>query len=169
MMVFDRALTASEIYAIYNAAIAPAVELEIVKSGNSPILSWPTGVLQQADEAAGQSGWLYRGNEREPVARAASSQVDLYRGVAAALGSADPQRALPVRGRRDFDAGREVKAQRERRRSLAGLARRQQHVLGALAGVARPGQGGPGGPEVGRDAGLPARRALPRAKFHQRL
>lgn len=50
----------------------------------------------QADEAAGQSGWLYRGDEREPVTRAASSQVDLYRGVAAALGASDVQAALPV-------------------------------------------------------------------------
>ncbi len=50
----------------------------------------------QADEGAGQSGWLYRGDEREPVARAVSSQVDLYRGVAVALGAADPQRAMPV-------------------------------------------------------------------------
>lgn len=50
----------------------------------------------QTDESAAQSGWLYRGDEREPVARAASSQVDLYRAVAAALGAADPQGSMPV-------------------------------------------------------------------------
>ncbi len=50
----------------------------------------------QADADAGQSGWLYRGDEREPVARGTSTQADLYRAVAAALESADPQAAMPV-------------------------------------------------------------------------
>ena len=42
------------------------------------------------------SGWLYRGDEREPVARGATTQADLYRAVSAALESADPQAAMPV-------------------------------------------------------------------------
>ena len=42
------------------------------------------------------SGWLYRGDAREPVVRADSSQADLYRAVAAALASPDPQAAMPV-------------------------------------------------------------------------
>ena len=50
----------------------------------------------QADADAGHSGWLYRGDEREPVARGATTQADLYRAVSAALGSADPQAAMPV-------------------------------------------------------------------------
>ncbi|MBM6402407.1 Gfo/Idh/MocA family protein [Phycicoccus sonneratiae] len=50
----------------------------------------------QADAGAAQSGWLYRGTEREPVARAVSSQADLYRAVAAALRAPDPQAAMPV-------------------------------------------------------------------------
>jgi len=50
----------------------------------------------QADADAGHSGWLYRGDTREPVARAGSGQADLYRAVAAALASPDPQGAMPV-------------------------------------------------------------------------
>ena len=50
----------------------------------------------QADADAGHSGWLYRGEEREPVERADSSQADLYRAVAAALSAGDPQAAMPV-------------------------------------------------------------------------
>ena len=50
----------------------------------------------QSDPDAAHAGWLYRGTEREPVARAGSSQADLYRAVAAALRSPDPQAAMPV-------------------------------------------------------------------------
>ena len=50
----------------------------------------------QADADAAHSGWLYRGDEREPVARGATTQADLYRAVSAALESPDPQAAMPV-------------------------------------------------------------------------
>jgi predicted dehydrogenase len=50
----------------------------------------------QADADAAHSGWLYRGEERTPVERAAGGQSDLYRAVAAALASDDPQAAMPV-------------------------------------------------------------------------
>ncbi|GAA4406190.1 Gfo/Idh/MocA family oxidoreductase [Fodinibacter luteus] len=50
----------------------------------------------QADPDAGHSGWLYRDDERSPVVRAAASQADLYRAVAAALAAPDPQAAMPV-------------------------------------------------------------------------
>ncbi len=50
----------------------------------------------QADADAAHSGWLYRGDSREPVERAATGQADLYRAVAAALASDDPQAAMPV-------------------------------------------------------------------------
>jgi predicted dehydrogenase len=50
----------------------------------------------QADLDAAHSGWLYRGDSREPVERAGSGQADLYRAVAAALASDDPQGAMPV-------------------------------------------------------------------------
>ncbi|WP_018156230.1 Gfo/Idh/MocA family protein [Demetria terragena] len=44
----------------------------------------------------GQSGWLVRGDVREPVQAEPADQADFYRAVAAALGSADPQGAMPV-------------------------------------------------------------------------
>ncbi len=50
----------------------------------------------QSDVDADHAGWLYRGDEREPVARESSSQADLYRAVAAALSADDPQAAMPV-------------------------------------------------------------------------
>ena len=50
----------------------------------------------QADADPAHSGWLYRGDSRTPVERAAVGQADLYRAVAAALASPDPQSAMPV-------------------------------------------------------------------------
>ncbi len=50
----------------------------------------------QADADDAHSGWLHRGEEREPVRRAESGQADLYRAVVASLGAADPQAAMPV-------------------------------------------------------------------------
>ena len=50
----------------------------------------------QADADPAHSGWLYRGDSREAVGRAGSRQADLYRAVAAALASPDPQGAMPV-------------------------------------------------------------------------
>ena len=50
----------------------------------------------QADADPAHSGWLYRGDEREPVARGATTQADLYRAVSAALESPEPQVAMPV-------------------------------------------------------------------------
>jgi predicted dehydrogenase len=44
----------------------------------------------------GHAGWLYRGVEREPVARAETSQVRFYEQVATALAASDPQAAMPV-------------------------------------------------------------------------
>jgi predicted dehydrogenase len=42
------------------------------------------------------AGWLYRGEDRQPVPRADSSQVTFYEQVAAALAGTDPQAAMPV-------------------------------------------------------------------------
>jgi predicted dehydrogenase len=50
----------------------------------------------QADADAGHSGWLYRGDSRDPVERAAATQADLYRAVRSALSSDDPQGTMPV-------------------------------------------------------------------------
>lgn len=44
----------------------------------------------------GNAGWVYRGEERAPVARQQSHQADFYRAVAQALESDDPVAAMPV-------------------------------------------------------------------------
>lgn len=44
----------------------------------------------------GNAGWIYRGEEREPVARQKSHQADFYRAVARALESDDPTSNMPV-------------------------------------------------------------------------
>ena len=63
----------------------------------------------QADTDAAQAGWLYRGDAREPVERASSTQADLYRSVVT---------ALDVRGPAGRDArgpvGRRAHARRDR-------------------------------------------------------
>jgi predicted dehydrogenase len=46
--------------------------------------------------ADGSTGWLYRGDEREPVPTVAGGQDEYYRQVATALGAPDPQAAMPV-------------------------------------------------------------------------
>ncbi len=50
--------------------------------------------LAHADE--GQCGWIYAGEQRTPVTRPASGQVDFYLQVRQALAAPDPQAAMPV-------------------------------------------------------------------------
>lgn len=47
-------------------------------------------------DAPGATGWVYRGEEREPVPTVPSDQSDFYTAVRAALASSDPQDAMPV-------------------------------------------------------------------------
>jgi len=49
-----------------------------------------------ADADDEHCGWLYRAEEREPVPRTASTQVEFYRAVGAAVGAEDVQAAMPV-------------------------------------------------------------------------
>lgn len=49
-----------------------------------------------ADADDEHCGWLYRADEREPVATSPSTQVDFYRAVGAAVGADDVQAAMPV-------------------------------------------------------------------------
>jgi predicted dehydrogenase len=49
-----------------------------------------------ADADAAQCGWIYVGAQRTPVSRPAAGQVDFYRQVHRALGTADPQATMPV-------------------------------------------------------------------------
>jgi len=41
-------------------------------------------------------GWIYKGQQRTPVARPVAGQVDFYRGVARALAAQNPKTAMPV-------------------------------------------------------------------------
>ncbi|MGL4177741.1 MAG: Gfo/Idh/MocA family protein [Dermatophilaceae bacterium] len=50
----------------------------------------------QRDLDPDHCGWLYRGMEREAVPRMPGEQADFYRAVVTALGSPDPQQAMPV-------------------------------------------------------------------------
>ena len=52
-MIFRRALTPSEIGALYQAAQQQSVLLQMEVSGNDLILTWPVGTLQQADNVGG--------------------------------------------------------------------------------------------------------------------
>ncbi len=49
-----------------------------------------------ANAEPGHCGWIYTGAQRTAVIRPAAGQVDFYRQVARALGSRDPQAAMPV-------------------------------------------------------------------------
>jgi Concanavalin A-like lectin/glucanases superfamily/Immunoglobulin domain len=53
-MAFNRALSANELNALYQAGAAlPPVNIQISKSGSNIILTWPSGTLQQADQVTG--------------------------------------------------------------------------------------------------------------------
>ena len=49
-----------------------------------------------ANADPGHCGWIYKGDQRMPVARPVAGQVDFYRLVVQALASPDPQAAMPV-------------------------------------------------------------------------
>ena len=103
---------------------APGPRVRLLGTGAAYVMADFTGEAHvwsgQADADAAHSGWLYRGDEREPVARSGSGQADLYRAVAAALASDDPQAR---------DAGRPVGCRAHPRRD-----RRRPRVGGAGSG-----------------------------------
>lgn len=82
-----------------SVAGAPGPRVRLLGTSAAYVLSnlepEPSTVAELAS-ADGATGWLYRGDAREPVATVAGSQADYYRAVVAALGSADPQAAMPV-------------------------------------------------------------------------
>jgi predicted dehydrogenase len=49
-----------------------------------------------ADTDAAHCGWIFGGEQRKPVVRPAAGQVDFYLKVKEALGTQDPQTAMPV-------------------------------------------------------------------------
>lgn len=77
-MIFNRALTKSEITDLYNGIPAPpTVSLSISHSGNNVILSWPSGKLQQADNVAGPYGDLI--NATSPYTNSVTATNRFYR------------------------------------------------------------------------------------------
>ncbi len=86
-----------------SVAGAPGPRVRLLGSQGAFVLGDFEGELNifpdLADADAAQSGWIYRGAEREPVTRATSEQADFYRAVAAALAQGDRaqvQAAMPV-------------------------------------------------------------------------
>jgi predicted dehydrogenase len=87
-------LTASSV------AAAPGPRVRLLGSAGAFVLNEFMGdrgiFAELADADDRHAGWLYRGEEREPVARVDSSQADFYRAVAAAIVGDDRQDAMPV-------------------------------------------------------------------------
>ncbi|HSO65314.1 MAG TPA: Gfo/Idh/MocA family oxidoreductase [Ornithinibacter sp.] len=79
---------------------APGPRVRLLGTDGAYVMADFTGETHvwsgQADADAAHSGWLYRGDEREPVARATVTQADLYRAVDAALAPDGPGAAMPV-------------------------------------------------------------------------
>ena len=78
---------------------APGPRVRVLGSAGAYLLGDIDGipsVFGDLRDEEGYAGWLYRGDEREPVPVQRSSQVAFYRGVLAALGSDEPQAAMPV-------------------------------------------------------------------------
>lgn len=77
----------------------PGPRLRLLGRGGAYVLNEIAGeanLLPSLADAPGHTGWIVRGDEREPVPTVPSAWSDFYRGVAAALGAADPQAAMPV-------------------------------------------------------------------------
>jgi predicted dehydrogenase len=78
---------------------APGPRVRVLGSAAAYLLDELAGeasIYPDLAAPAGHAGWLYRGVDREPVARAQTSQVRFYEQVAAALGGPDLQAAMPV-------------------------------------------------------------------------
>jgi predicted dehydrogenase len=79
---------------------APGPRVRLLGTGAAYVMADFTGETHvwsgQADADPAHSGWLYTGDSREPVEKAASGQADFYRAVAAALASNDLQGGMPV-------------------------------------------------------------------------
>lgn len=82
---------------------APGPRTRLLGLGGAYLQNEVAGELnvfpELADADADHCGWIYRGDDREAVARTPATQVDFYRAVGAALGAGDAaaiQAALPV-------------------------------------------------------------------------
>ena len=83
-----------------SVAAAPGPRVRVLGLGGAFVLNAFEGdggiYPDLADADAAQCGWVYTTAGRTPVTRPAGGQVDFYRAVKRALGSADPAHAMPV-------------------------------------------------------------------------
>jgi predicted dehydrogenase len=82
-----------------SVAGAPGPRVRVLGSGGAFLLNQfeaEPNIFSELRDDDGYAGWLYRGEEREPVVRQQSHQADFYRAVAAALTSDDPVGNMPV-------------------------------------------------------------------------
>ena len=82
-----------------SVAGAPGPRVRVLGSRGAFLLNQfeaEPNIFSDLRDGEGFAGWIYRGEEREPVARQHTSQVDFYRAVAAALAADDPAAAMPV-------------------------------------------------------------------------
>ena len=83
-----------------SVAAAPGPRMRILGRSAAFVLNEFEGDVGVYDDLRNHdgdhAGWLFAGQERRPARRVASSQVDFYRAVGAALSAGDPQAAMPV-------------------------------------------------------------------------
>jgi predicted dehydrogenase len=82
-----------------SVAGAPGPRVRLLGSTGAFLLNQfeaEANIFSDLRDADGFAGWIYRGEEREPVARSESSQVEFYRAVAEALRSDNPAGNMPV-------------------------------------------------------------------------
>jgi len=78
---------------------APGPRVRVLGSRGAFVLNQfeaEPNIFSDLRDDEGYAGWLYRGEEREPVARQQSHQADFYKAVAQALASEDPAGNMPV-------------------------------------------------------------------------
>ena len=78
---------------------APGPRVRVLGSRGAFVLNQfeaEPNIFPELRDEEGYAGWLYRGEDREPVARQQSHQADFYTAVAQALASEDPAGNMPV-------------------------------------------------------------------------
>jgi predicted dehydrogenase len=82
-----------------SVAGAPGPRVRVLGSSGAFLLNQfeqEPSIFPDLRDEDGSAGWIYRGEDREPVARQQSHQADFYRAVALALTSDDPVGNMPV-------------------------------------------------------------------------
>ena len=82
-----------------SVAAAPGPRVRVLGSRGAFLLNQfesEPNIFSDLRDEDGCAGWVYRGDERQPVVRQQSHQADFYRAVAQALASEDPVGNMPV-------------------------------------------------------------------------